>query len=578
MSGRAVAGVLLGTAILAVAVYLPALPGEFVSDDLLLVVGNPAVRSFDGALRAFGRGYWSGLKEVAPYYRPLVVLSFALDRSVAGLKPAVFHAANILLHAACSVLAALLVLRLAVAGGRGHVRMPFPSISSSALAGAALAGSLAAVHPIHSEPVAAIYGRPDLLCAFFALAFLNLALRGRRLLALLCLAAAMLSKESAVGLALLSPFAFAAGHRSPAGFPARGESLRRSRRALLLGALLGALLIGGYLALRYHALGRLHDPLAVTRLDNPLAAAEPEAQRWTPLAVLAHYAGQWLWPARLCADWGFDVVPLAERILEPRVLAGGAVLLVFLLGTAHLALRRSSWALIAAAAGLAYLPASNLFFLAPALAAERFLYLPSLGACVLLGGAWARVVPSPDREGGRARGWPFGTWGLHAAALAIVLLAGARTLVRAGEFRDDLTLYESSAAACPRSAKAQYNLGNALARANREADAIRAYEAAVGVAPWLAIAHTNMGNVYLNLRRLEDAEDAYRRAIEASPALLFPHVSLAGVLYLQGDLEEALREAQAALALGPAPQEAEQIGELIRRITKDLAERRPAGR
>ena len=374
MRGAAVA---LTAAILSFLCYAPTLQGGFVSDDALLIAGNPAVRSFARALDAFGRSYWHGLKDVAPYYRPLVLLSYAADHAVAGLNPAVFHATNITLHAGCAILAGLLVTGLAA-------RAPGAGCGNGTTAGAILTAALVAVHPLHSEPAAAIYGRPDLLAAFFSLAFLNLAIRGRPRMALVCLAAALLSKESALGMPLLAPFAFAIGRRvAGPGTPAR------ARRGAVVFTMACLAVLGGYLALRYQALGGWFDERAVTQLDNPLVRGTTLERRLTPVVVTGRYASLWVWPKDLCADRGFDTVPIVSSTSDAGFLGGAALLFAAAALFAALVLRRSVWALPAAAAGLTFVPASNLIVLAPALMAERFAYLPSIFVCILAGAAYA---------------------------------------------------------------------------------------------------------------------------------------------------------------------------------------------
>jgi Flp pilus assembly protein TadD len=196
--------------------------------------------------------------------------------------------------------------------------------------------------------------------------------------------------------------------------------------------------------------------------------------------------------------------------------------------------------------------------------AERFAATPSIFLCVLIGGAWARL-------GAGATGWPYGRAALQATAVLLVAALGARTFVRAGDYADDRTLHQATADACPRSAKAQYNLGNALQRERLDEEAVRAFEAATAIAPWLAVAHNNLGTSLLNLRRMEEAERAYRLAAEAGPALFNPRANLAMVLYLGGKLEEAASMAREALALAPTAGDAEEMGELLRRVERRLS-------
>ncbi|HXI03519.1 MAG TPA: tetratricopeptide repeat protein, partial [Candidatus Saccharimonadales bacterium] len=227
------------------------------------------------------------------------------------------------------------------------------------------------------------------------------------------------------------------------------------------------------------------------------------------------------------------------------------------------------WALPAAAGLLVWLPASNLILLSPVLMAERLAYLPSIFACVLAGGLYARLAAG--RGPGASPGWPFGKAGLHMIVILAVAAMGARTFVRAGDFHSDLTLYRSDTRSCPRSVKAAYNLGNALSRDGFQEEAAASFERAVSLAPWLGIAWSNLGSARLQLGRMDEAEDAYREAVKADPTLVTARASLAGLLYLGGRLDEALAQAQAALDLNPPEGDAAQLRELIARIRKRLS-------
>lgn len=88
-------------------------------------------------------------------YRPMCVLSFRLNYLLGGFKPIGYHLVNVVLHC----MATFLVIQLA--------RRLHPN-------GAGIAGIVFASHPIHTEAVAGIVGRADLIaCNFYLLAFLS---------------------------------------------------------------------------------------------------------------------------------------------------------------------------------------------------------------------------------------------------------------------------------------------------------------------------------------------------------------------------------------------------------------------
>lgn len=166
------------------------------------ILKNPDLASGTPLVNIFYDDFWgTPLMHSGSHksYRPLCVLTFRLNHALHGMEPLGYHLGNVLLHAFITGLytytAALLFKR------------KFPT---------AIAGVLFAAHPVHTEAVAGIVGRADLLsCLFFLLSFLcylrYCKYRDKRKLGhspssrwlplggvLLCTLAAMLSKEQGV--------------------------------------------------------------------------------------------------------------------------------------------------------------------------------------------------------------------------------------------------------------------------------------------------------------------------------------------------------------------------------------------
>ena len=78
----------------AIAVYLPALDGGFVWDDLQYVQENPLLRDAQGLFRI-----WFD-PPASPQYYPLTFSTFWLEYQAWGLSPRGYHVLNVLLHAA----------------------------------------------------------------------------------------------------------------------------------------------------------------------------------------------------------------------------------------------------------------------------------------------------------------------------------------------------------------------------------------------------------------------------------------------------------------------------------------------
>ncbi len=139
-------------ALIILIVFSPLFHNGFVEwDDWYYITHNKLIESFSLS------NIWTWFtKPLRGLYQPLIQLTFALDYAVDGLNPAVFHATNLLLHIANSILVYYFVFRLT---GRHFV--------------AVLTALLFGIHPMHVESVAWATERKDTLYAFFFLAGLN---------------------------------------------------------------------------------------------------------------------------------------------------------------------------------------------------------------------------------------------------------------------------------------------------------------------------------------------------------------------------------------------------------------------
>lgn len=361
----------------AIASHLPVLGCGFAMDDAYNVVGNPEIRSLSAALAAFGHGLSAGdggfLQALnAGYWRPLATLSWAVDFALFGLQPAAFHATNLAIHALCAALLATWIRRLGVA--------PLA---------AALGATVWAVHAVHSETVALVTYRTELLATACVLGGLAHAAGdprlGRPLPMALLFSAGVLCKESAAALPPLWALqAMLLRHRLPLPptVPQRPDAVAWLRPlAPTFGALV---LVGGlWLWLRTGRAGTTELPF--------LGGLPTDARIWSALAIQGRQASWLLLPWPQAVFWDLTMLPPALGPADPRALAG--VLWLMLLGITALgsATRRPLLALAAVTALVGLLPTSQLVPL-PVGAAERFLYLPACGAALALALGLQRVA------------------------------------------------------------------------------------------------------------------------------------------------------------------------------------------
>ena len=142
-------------------VFLPSLANGWSGDDTLMIHTNEVVHGAGSALRAWFETYWRPPFSAAGLYRPLTILTYGIDWSLADGSPWWFHLVNVGLHATATWLVVLVV---------GAWLRP-----TAALA----AGLVFALHPVHVEAVANVVGRAELLVAIGVLGAVIVARRYR---------------------------------------------------------------------------------------------------------------------------------------------------------------------------------------------------------------------------------------------------------------------------------------------------------------------------------------------------------------------------------------------------------------
>jgi tetratricopeptide (TPR) repeat protein len=482
-------------AALAVIPYVNTVRNGFVLDDVSIVAENPMIRDLGNVGAMVRTNYWATTGRDASVidpglYRPLSILSYAVDYRIWSLEPFGYHLTNVLLHAAASVVVLLLA---------------FQTLGSPVAA--TVAAACFAVHPMHTEAVSSIVGRAEVLATlFFLLAFRRLRLRtsstsipsGRTWFGVVFGAVlyllGLLSKETAVTL----PAVLAADDWL------QRRDLRENSNAPARGVVLA----------RYAALGAA---LSIYLLLRQTAVTEP-AKQWpgfvgvslwhrmlTASRVLAEYLGLFVFPRTLSADYWKSDVPIATSVLNGPVLFSLAL---------WVAIAAIAWKLRrerALVLGLAWFfitiaPASNVFFASGIGKAERILYLPSVGLCLVAAWAYARVEAATT-----LRRW------LPILAAPVVLVLATRTYRRNVDWRDNLTLALATLKVSPESPLMNDIAAGELVKRGDPRSAIPLIQDAIRQAPTMPGLHTHLGVAYYQQGSIPEAIQAYRRALQHNP-------------------------------------------------------------
>ena len=486
----------------AVVLYLPTAAYDYVQDDRAIIVLNPAAHSPAAAIAAFGQPYWPAPGE-AGLYRPVTILSFAIDWAASHGSAAFMHLENALWHGVVAVLVVLVLVRW----------LPWPA--------AAAAGLVFVVHPVHVEGVANIVSRNELLASAGMLGTVLLARQRRWTLSLLCMLLAMLSKERGVvagALVLLDDWL-----RPP----------DTTRYPLPFYGCIAAVALG-YFTVWLH-IGHS----AVVDVAPPFLGARTAGRLAMALPALWRAAGLLFWPADLSVDYGPQVIPYRTGLSVPALL--GAVAGIAIPVLAFIARRRAPAVSFAAGATVAAaLPTSNLFFPSGIVLAERDLYLPVLLPAALIGAACA---------------WGASRWTRSRVVVLVTIicaLLAARTLVRLPAWQDNRAFLLTLVNDHPESYRGQQAAGAVLSGIGDTAGARRAYARAESL--FSGDPHFNAGYAFFLINQGDTAAAA--RLVSGARQLLPRERVALRVEYLlarqRGHPERAAALADSALRWFPA--------------------------
>ncbi|HLF17512.1 MAG TPA: tetratricopeptide repeat protein [Candidatus Omnitrophota bacterium] len=129
----------------------------------------------------------------------------------------------------------------------------------------------------------------------------------------------------------------------------------------------------------------------------------------------------------------------------------------------------------------------------------------------------------------------------------------AQAYLQTGDFAKAIESFQRVLSLKPESAEAHFNLGNACQRGRRLNEAVSHYQRSVELDPRYTDAYYNLGIVYSQLNRSGDAMSAYEKAIGIDPGHMRSRNNLAVILYQLGKYDEAIRQVDAAIQGGYAP-------------------------
>ncbi|MFH1220497.1 MAG: tetratricopeptide repeat protein [Candidatus Eisenbacteria bacterium] len=429
------------------ALYANTIPHDYALDDKVVIAENPFTQK---GLKGIGdilshdtfSGFYGGQVALVRggRYRPLSLVTFAVERQLFGQNPHISHLINVLLYALTGIVLYGLLSTLLAPGRskRGwYFSLPF------------VATLLYVAHPLHTEVVANIKGRDDIMALLGALLALRYTIRYLAtnkaiylVTSFVVFLLALMSKENAIAFVAVIPLTvfFFTDHKA--------------RRNLVSAAPLLVAAVA-YMALRHAALGGPRVETVPDLMNNPFLDASKGEELATVVYTWLIYAKLLIFPHPLTFDYypkQIAIIGLANPRAIASVLLCSALVAIAVAGFRKKG--RTSYGIWFYA--LTFLPVSNLVFNVGAFMNERFMYIPSLGFCLvvayLLVGCAPRLFKSEE----------IGRCVLAGVVIAILCLYGAIVTGRNRVWANDYTLCTHDVRVSSKSAKSAWSAGQLL--------------------------------------------------------------------------------------------------------------------
>jgi Flp pilus assembly protein TadD len=536
------------------AVYFQVRSHEFILyDDPDYVTGNTHVR---GGL-TLENVAWAFTNGQAGNWFPLTWISHMVDCQIFGVDSGALHLVNVLFHALAALLLFAVFRRMTGAVWRS-----------------AFVAFLFSLHPLHTESVAWMAERKDVLSAllwFLTIwAYLDYVKRpgkGRYWMVVAVFSLGLMAKSMLVTLPIvLLLLDFWPLRRIDFGAPSGPGSATHHASTLgraflekvpLLALSLGVSVVTFVVQHRSHYVM----PLALIPLSQRLGNA---------LVSTVAYVASMVWPARLAVLYPFVLdIPWWQPVAAGLAILAVSILAVRSMGRRPYLAVGWFWYLITLT------PVIGLVQVGSQARADRYTYIPMVGLSIAL--AWGAAEFLRSRPSLRKP--------VAAAAVAVCLACAALTWRQVGYWRDTITLFRHSLSVTSGNYLGYNILGLALRKQGRLDEAVASYREAIKIFPAFEEAHVNLSQALLeqgraaeslpetaiaarikpddeetqyNLGtslaeqgRFEEAVEAFRTAVRLKPDYAKAHANLGSALANLGRLDEAIAEFNEALRIDP---------------------------
>lgn len=491
-------------------IYANTLQNGYVMDDVMVVKDNSIVtKGISSVPELFSIPHMRGYLNLSnDTYRPLSLVMFAIEYQFFGANPSSGHFFNVIFYMGCVVLLFLFLDKL---------------FEGKKTAVAFFAALLFAAHPIHTEVVANIKSRDEILCFFFAFLSLNLFVsymkRGKVIWLItgaLSLYLAFISKETVITFPAVIALTF---------FFYLNENKQRAVviTAASIAAAAAFLIVRNIVLTAYHA----NVSSTINFVDNCLTRAPTYMSRLaTAIMILGGYLKLLFIPYPLICDHSFNSIPFTD-FTDIKTLASLVTYLAMIVMSVWglIKYKKNLWSF----AILFYLITlslfSNIFILIGSTMADRFMFFPSAGICLLMAlGVEKWLIRQNEAPAITVlkdiKGWLF--------IAPVFLIFSFITYSRNDDWKSNISLYKADINKAPENTRLNYYYGCELQKTYPDEtdpatkkqimdESIMHLKKSLSIYPNNTDSHAELGVAYFRINEYDSAIPELYRTLQINP-------------------------------------------------------------
>jgi protein O-mannosyl-transferase len=534
-------------AILAFILYSQSINHNYTLDDHPVIDQNSVTRQgISGIPTILITDYWYGYghqEQRGPIYRPTSMIVFAIIWQLFPDNPHIYHFINVLFY---SLTCLILFFVLRELFSKQDLLFPF------------ICTLLYTAHPIHSEVVNNIKSLDEILCflfgiisIWFIIKYISTKSRKSFIIIGISFFLSLVSKETGISFLLILPltiFFFYDNFKKPLA----------SVSILLISITVM------WLILRKIIFADLERDMGVATsiLNNTLNAAPDFFTKYaTIFYILLRYVVLLIFPHPLTCDYNYAQIKI-HNLNDPDALLG--VILYVGLGLYSIVQIKSRNILVFAILFflITLAPISNVFFLGGSTMAERFLYMPSLGFCIVLTHFIIKFTKSKIFNDNNLNKLMTFKSTIFLIVFSISFLYSLKIISRNKDWKDDITIFSHDVKTSINSATANYILGNSLFNSVRstlnkknQLDtfmlAKHYLKRALEISPDYRTATSYLSYIYIYENKIDSAYLYLKKGLMTAPNDAELNYYYGTTLYRMVKYDEAIYALKKAISLNP---------------------------